>query len=247
MKQSDRYGADTVTGEYQGLRGEDRSYEAWHSVGSLATAEGLKKAFSKIGEYGFMLIPDDEWVAVEKGQYAGKEIVRVHLEDARKGKVPIPGTPYCISARLDKDKFVINPAGQLGYDSFMKDDRVLMIAGSPDCREALAKMLFGKKETGGEGWTVVGSYHRINDVDFNNKQPKGRLAYLSNYSNGLDGNRNSDIFGRFVGVGAGGAVGEKITPSIIARPTLEQTLAVLRNPNLDRKGMEEAVSRLYAP
>src|SRR3989344_3185866 len=41
---------DTITGEYHGQRNGDRSYETWHSVGSLATAKGLEKAFLKAGE-----------------------------------------------------------------------------------------------------------------------------------------------------------------------------------------------------
>ena len=238
--------ADTLTGEYQGLRGEDRSYEAWHSIGSLTTAEGLKKAFSKIGEYGFMPIPDDEWIKVGKGQYDGKKIVRVHLEDARKGKVPTPGTPYCISVRLDKDNTTINPRKRLYYDSFMRDDRVLMIAGSPDCREALAKILFGKKEEDDKGWTTVGSYHRINDVD-SSKKPKGRLACLNSDNDGLDGDHSADVNGRFVGIGARGAVGEKISaPQLITGLPLEVVVGILENPDLNRAGMIEA-AKAYRP
>ncbi|HLC46467.1 MAG TPA: hypothetical protein VJI75_01875 [Candidatus Nanoarchaeia archaeon] len=235
---------DTLTGEYHGQREGDRSYEAWHSVGSLATAEGLKRAFSKIGEYGFMPIPGAEWIAVGEGKFDGKNVVRVHFEDVKKGNVPIPGTPYCISVRLDKDNPTIHLRGQLDYDSFMRDDRVLMIAGSPDCREALAKILFGKKENGDEGWTSVGSYHRINDVDFS-KKPKGCLAYLSGNYYGLNGYSNANYDGRFVGVGAGGAVGEKITPSIITQPTLEQTLAILNDPDLSKNAMEKAIRQMY--
>ncbi|MBI4738184.1 hypothetical protein HY772_01250, partial [Candidatus Woesearchaeota archaeon] len=51
---------DTITGEYHGQRDGDRSYEAWHSAGSLATAKGLEKLFSKAGDCAFMPISDDE-------------------------------------------------------------------------------------------------------------------------------------------------------------------------------------------
>ena len=152
---------DTITGEYHGQRDGDRSYETWHSAGSLATAKGLEKLFKQVGDYGFMPISDDEWVAVGKGSYNGQTVARVHLEDAKKGNVPAAGTPYTVFTRLDKDKANINGSGQLGYDAFMSDDRVLMIAGSPDNREALAKMLFGRKEDRGEGRSNIGSYHRI--------------------------------------------------------------------------------------
>src|SRR3989338_196150 len=169
---------DTITGEYHGLRDGDRSYETWHSVGSLATAKGLEKAFSRASrEDSFMQTADDEWIAIGKGNYNGQDVARIHLEDVRKGNVPAAGTPYTIFTRLDKDEANINVKGQLTYDAFMSDDRVLMIAGSPDNRKALAKMLFGRKEDGGEGWSTIGSYHRINEVGFDT-QAKGRLVLI---------------------------------------------------------------------
>ena len=58
---------DTITGEYHGQRDGDRSYETWHSAGSLATAKGLEKLFKQVGDYGFMPISGDEWIAVGKG------------------------------------------------------------------------------------------------------------------------------------------------------------------------------------
>jgi len=214
---------DTITVEYHGQRDGQRSYEAWHSIGSLATAKGLEKAFFKAGEYAFMQIADYEWVVVGKGSYYGQDVARVHLDDVKKGNVPAAGIPYTVFVRLDKDAPIINGRGQLNYDAFMQDDRVLMIAGSPDCRDSLAKMLFGSKEEGGEGWNNVGSYHRINDAGFD-AQAKGRLVYLDIDNLGLVGG-SIDLDGRFVGVGAGGAVREKTIPQSIVRPTLDQTLA----------------------
>ncbi len=253
---------DTITGEYHGLRDGDRSYEAWHSAGSLATAKGLEKLFSKAGDYAFMPISVNEWVAVGKGSYNGQTVARVHLEDARKGNVPAPGTPYTIFVRLDKDSPKINGRGRLDYDTFMQDDRVLMITGGPESREALAKMLFGKKKEGGEGWSNVGSYHRINEASFD-AQAKGRLAFLNLNYYGLDGYDCILSDGRFVGVDAGGAVARETqenqrfsgpqnsqvlresAPQSIVQPTLEQTLAVINNPDLNREGMLKAVSQLY--
>src|SRR3989338_342477 len=217
---------DTITGEYHGQRDGDSSYETWHSVGSLATAKGLEKVFSKVGEYAFMQIADDEWIAVGKGNYNGQDVARIHLDDVKKGSVPAAGTPYTVFIRLGKDKANINDRGQLTYDTFMSDDRVLMIAGSPDNREALAKMLFGRKEYGGEGCSNIGSYHRINEVVFD-AQAKERLVYLNNNSVGLVGDGNiNNLYGRFVVVGA--VAREKSAPLSIVQPTLEQTLAVIK-------------------
>ncbi|MBI4154147.1 hypothetical protein HY501_02325, partial [Candidatus Woesearchaeota archaeon] len=105
---------------------------------------------------------------------------------------------YTIFVRLDKDSPQINGRGQLGYDNFMQDDRVLMVTGSLESREALAKLLFGKREEGGEGWTAVESYHRINDVRFDAKV-KGRLLFLGMSNDGLDGNL-VNFGGSFFGV-----------------------------------------------
>jgi hypothetical protein len=235
------YWIDTITGEYHGQRDGNRSYETWHSAGTLATAKGLEQLFKQVGNYTFMPISDDEWTAVGNGNYNGQTIARVHLEDARKSKVPAPGTPYTIFVRLDKDKPTINARGQLNYDTFMQDDRILMITGSPESREALAKMLFGKKEDGEEGWSTIGSYHRINIVDFD-KQAKGRLTCLGDDYGGLGG-YDVDYGGRFVVVGAVRA--KNASPAGIAQPTLEQTLAIINNPNLNREGMIKAVIQLY--
>jgi len=242
---------DAITAEVQGLRDGEKSYEAWHSTGSLATLKGLENAFKNHrGDYGFMTLDTNEWSTVGDGKYNGKNVARIHLSDAQKGDVPKPGTPYTVFVYMDKDKPTINSSGQLTYDQFMKDDRVLMITGSPDSREALAKMLFGAKKDGGEGRETIGSYHRINDVGFN-EQTRGRLVYLDSNNFGLDGSSVIDSDGRFLGVSDGVASGEKsaagATPgnTVIVHPTLEQTLSVINNPDLNREGMVKAMSDFY--
>lgn len=204
---------DTITAELHGQRDGERSYEAWHSAGSLASSEGLEKAFPKMGAYGFMKVGDDEWTSVGKGSYDGKNVARIHLDDARNGKVPAPGIPHTIFVLLDKDHPNINKRGPVGYDEFMNDDRVLMITGSPENRERLAKILFGSKEQGGEGWTSVGSYHRTNEVGFGTNAV-GRLVYVNYNYDGLNGNYDIGNIGRFAGVGAGGAAREKLTTEL---------------------------------
>src|SRR3989338_1347275 len=76
---------NTITGEYHGQRGDERSYETWHSAGSLTTAKGLEKLFNQAGINAFMPISDDEWASIEQGRYNDQTVARVHLEDARKG------------------------------------------------------------------------------------------------------------------------------------------------------------------
>ena len=229
-----------------------RSYETWHSVGSLATQKGLNDAFkNRRGDYGFMTIDDNEWATVGKGHYKGQDVARIHLDDVKKGDVPKAGTSYTIFVNLDKDKFTINENGQLNYDTFMADDRVLMVTGSPENRETLAKMLFGAEKDGGEGWDSVGSYHRMNEIGFD--EARGRLVYLYNNNDGLDGD-NYDIYnnGRFLGVSDGvagkstvGATHEKISGSSIVAPTLEQTLAIVNNSDFNREDMVREFTTKY--
>lgn len=185
---------DVVSGEYHGQRDGGRSYEVWHSVGSLATVAGLAGAFSRRSDYGFMPVAGDEWAAVGNGRYHGRDVVRVHLDDVRRGNVPLAGTPYTVFVRLDGDKPVINAAGQLDHATFMLDDRVLMVAGSPDAKEELAKMLFDRKEDGGEDWSSVGSYHRINDISFG-AEAQGRPVRLGYGYSGLGGYETSTAMG----------------------------------------------------
>ena len=238
---------DTISGEYHGKRKDFRSYEVWHSVGTLATADGLEKSFPNMGDYAFMPISAKEWTAVSKGSFDGKTVARLHLSDIKKGNVPSAGTPYSVFVNLDKDKSTINPAGQLNYETFMKDDRVLMITGSMPNREALAKMLFGKESEGGENRSSIGSYHRINEVAFD-EEARGRLVYLDGGGGGLGGDYGIYYGGRFVGVSAGGAQTQKVTASPKVRaPTLEQTLAVINNADLNREGMVGALRQLYQP
>ena len=179
-------GIDTLTGEYHGQRDGSRSYEVWHSVGSLATADGLAEGLKKksliFGKQGFMDVENDEWVAVGNGRYNGQNVVRVHLEEVKRGNVPAPGTPYSIFVRLDRDSTKISGGGLLVYDAFMRDDRVLMVAGSLESREALANMLFR-----GEGHDSVGSIHDIGVVSFD-AMARGRLTALGYENSGLVGN-----------------------------------------------------------
>lgn len=167
----------TLTSEYHGLRNGDPCYEVWHSVGSLSTLIGLQKADSKpdAGHISYtdrwFAIDENEWELVGKGTYNDQNIVRIHLTDLKKGNIPPVGTPYVIYVRLDKDyqsmrrsKFPrIHPSGRLDYDTFMKDDRALMIAGSHDNREKLAKTFFHieDEEDRKEKDEGFGSFHRI--------------------------------------------------------------------------------------
>ena len=75
-----------------------------------------------------------------------QRMIRLHLEDVKKGDVSEAGTLYSIYV-LDKDRPVIAPSGHgnMDYDVFMRDDRMLMLSGSLENREALAKILWSRE------------------------------------------------------------------------------------------------------
>ncbi len=211
---------DTLTSECLGLRDGRRSYEAWHSVGPLATAEGLEAALPKAGDYAFMQIADDEWASVRKGNYHGRNVARIHLPELRRGAVPPAGTPYSVALAIPDDytliplnadmkevlemhssgKLIIFERGQLNSEQFRLDDTIAALCGSPANVESLCKILFGE-----EGWNSVGSHHRIKEAVFG-AQAKGRPAYVGNSDYGPGGSEGVCVLlnlnGRFAAVGA---------------------------------------------
>jgi hypothetical protein len=197
---------DFITAEYQGSRNNFRSYEVWHSTGSLSTVSGLESAFGSKDKYRFMKVDEEEWRSSGKGKYAGKDIPRIeNLNDLRNGRnIPTAGTPYMCALILPADfkllsvntdentvmeyyktgKPLIFEAAQLKPWQFRIDDRVLCACGSPENRQALANMLFGSKEEGGEGWSAFGSHHNI-DLDGFGVNAIGRPLFFYNNNTGL--------------------------------------------------------------
>ncbi|MBS3142767.1 hypothetical protein J4464_05265 [Candidatus Woesearchaeota archaeon] len=212
---------DTISVECHGFRDNTRSYEAWHSVGSMATEKGLEDAIPTGGAYAFMPIAHDEWAAVGKGSYDVKNIVRVdNLMDLRAGNIPAAGAPYTISLMIPEGyrliplatdtkevidmhgagKLILFERGELNADQFRMDDRVASVCGSPENVEILHGILFGKKEGGGEGRSSFGSYHRIHELGFGNV-PMSRPLFLGNLGyDGLSGYDGLNNYARFLGV-----------------------------------------------
>ena len=176
-------GIGTTTSEHHGMINGTHVYKTVHGTGPLATYLGLAHAFRKTGRRyesrwdGFMPVSESEWAKLDSGEYMGKDFHEVHLEDARKDNVPETGTPYAVFVDLDRDSYSISDSLRLSYDKFMEDDRVLMLAGSPENRETLAGMYFGAEKDGGLDRESVYSRYRISDkVDPAN--PSGRQVML---------------------------------------------------------------------
>jgi hypothetical protein len=176
--------ADVNSAEYQGQTEEGRVYAVGHSLGPLTTTERIKQGIKNIHMYGFLSLNATEW----KTFMNNPEMVP--LDDIKKGFSS--SQPYAIFANLDKDNVVINDSGLLDYDHFMKDDRLLMVAGSLESRENIANILFKEEKR-----RIVGSYHRIKEGTFNNS---GRPVFLDSSYCGFDSKDGSGYYerGRFV-------------------------------------------------
>ena len=263
---------DTLTAEYQGLRNGERSYEVWQSIGSLATLEGAGETFNNCRSlsYGFSPVDNAEWDDAGKGKYLGKDVIRVHLEDVRKGNVPLPGIPYTAFFRPDSDRHYVSVDEWLDYDEFMKDDRVLTLAGNPDSRESFAKLLFFSRGEDDEYNDFIESNHLIRpkgaDVsDYEIMIPIFGKAMMDNAGKRFE----SPAKGRLIRYGLGGIKGgfRILNPDEtcflavkdgidliddpdsafepLLRPSIEQTLEVVNDTTLNREEVAYRIRDLY--
>ena len=102
----------------------------------------------------------EEWEAVGKGKFSEIDIPRIHLYDALRGDHPEPGSPYTIFV-FDRDKPKITPFNPTTrrnpvetYDTFMRNDLMVLVTGGPGPREELGKT-FLSEENGGEGLASI--------------------------------------------------------------------------------------------
>ena len=176
----------------------DRAIEYVKKADILKSRDYLRIA----GKCGFMRIDKNEWDEVGKGRYAGQDVPRLSLEDARMGNVPEPGTPHTISLDVENGDYSINDINEitkLDRDAFMRDDRILMLTGSPENREMLAGMYFGPEENGGEGLKSVSAYHLIHHLGFDSVAV-GSPIRLGSGSDGIYNYTPINNKGRFLAI-----------------------------------------------
>ena len=218
---------NTMTSEFRGVRQKkglldlmlpEASYEVVHGTIPIPTYQHLKYAkneiLRKLGSQdpeiytgGIGCINDSMWDAFEGGEFVHgiqdyvQKIVRLHLEDLKKDDVPKAGTLYSIYV-LDKDRPVISPSGRgnMDYDVFMRDDRMLMLSGSLENMETLAKILFGAEKDGGEGLGYVDNRYQVGDLG-SDLQTLAKLEFsvghavrLGKGSSGLGGDFGPGLF-----------------------------------------------------
>ena len=243
---------DSMSFEYHGLRDGKPVYEIWHGFGSLSTPEGLERAInnSMLGR-GFMAIDINEWEEVGLGKFRGEDIIRVHLEDVKKGYLPSPGTPYVIYVGMEEPHNISGETRQIP-NRFAFDDRVLMASGSLKNREMLTKIIdkHFPKFLNPKDKRFYNCHDICEKTIGFDETPKGRWILMDSMYGLLDtadfrgansSSKHSQRYqGRFF------AISEKIlseenrlsprciVPEPIFKPSLEETLAITNNPDLNR-------------
>ena len=222
---------DSTTIEWRGYRNGKRYYELWHGIGSLDDMESFDSS-------GGRIVNDFEWEDAGDGKYMLMDVPRVHLDDARNGGVPKPGTPYIIFVRPDTDDPVLIEKTKLdrltradmhlNYDEFMRDDSTLMIAGNPENRENLAEILFMENGLG-----LHTHYLRADSSQWREGAAiRTPLSFGGSMLDSMYGFRPSEVNsnGRFLAVSEQ-LIGNGTAPGIRVPPTLEEVVKVVEDNN----------------
>lgn len=140
---------DTSTVQYHGPRDDEFSYEVSHrSPGPFSTGKDIERSLGNGPVRRYMKVGPSAWADLGRGKYLEEDITRIHLEDVKRGDVPV-NAPYTVFARenevndlppimKERDVFVSG----YNYDGFIKSDYALMTAGSPENVETLAQIYF---------------------------------------------------------------------------------------------------------
>ena len=187
---------DTTSAEFHSTIKGERIYAVAHGDLPFLSVKRLKEGVKNQDQYGFIPLTAHEAKILFKSM--------VPIGDVRSG---YDASNQTIAINLDKDNPVINPRGQLDYNTWMNDDRVLAACGNKENRQFLGEFLF-KTERKRDS---VGSYHRIQEKSFD--QPVGRLVVLRSDDNGIN-RYYLNYSGRSVGssISARGASARAISP-----------------------------------
>ncbi|MFH1770684.1 MAG: hypothetical protein ABH828_03945 [archaeon] len=234
----DKTWVDTTSAEFQGTF-KGHKYIVAHGFGPLATAKGVDNNWlQKSKNYSFVPIDKDSWRELVKTD----SVQVLTYDDILQEKDIDLSQPYIIIAQVNDSKFNYNKSGELSLNDFENDSIVHMRAGSIKNAEKLSNFFKNTKNR-----LTAYNVHRFNEVGF--KKCVGRPLFC--WDNGVYGlDDDIDSVGVFVGVGdgvasVGDATAQKTNYSTVVKPTLEQTIDVLNDPDLNREGMIKKVTELY--
>ena len=162
-----------------------------HGGGVLRTYDRIMKAYADgLTPQSAAKFTGEEFNNVVGGKF--EENIPVYtVDNLKKGISPFGRYAVLVN-------FEIAKATKSGYHSkseFMNNEVVIARAGT---LEYLDKYFEKAKGTSGDAKDKVGSWHRFTKID--PQQPQGRLLFLNNNYNGLNGTDYLDNSGRFVGV-----------------------------------------------
>lgn len=165
----------------------------------VGTPEFLEDAFGKHASNNDWLNPGFKlnygpFNAASKVGYLKEDAIIIPFEDAKKGDVPEPGTPYAIVG--DKDKLKIHRGRTTNIDEFRQDDLTLITFGGPQGVEDAVKILFEGRDKVG----LNGGYETIRNSYY--PAPGAFMISLGSFNNGVRrrGLNTEDRYGRFLAV-----------------------------------------------
>lgn len=181
---------DSMTSEWFGVRDGSRSYEAWHSVGPLATIEGLKE-FHKGNRDNFAWVKAAEprvhfLEAREDGFSLEKGIIYTPVAEDF-GTIPNYADMDAVLEAYEQGKPIVFQAGLLSSEQFRIDDRINALCGGSENKNKLHDFLFGNKDEKNLGLQT------LNYNGLNNPLPHQALRWpihFSTHSRGIDGWHN---------------------------------------------------------
>ena len=158
--------------------------------GGILTPERIFQAYTEgLTPQNAARFKQEEWDNLLKGTLPNGESIQIYnLEDVRKAKIPDPFGRYGVAVDFELAKSLAT--GYHDKTTFMNAPLVQARAGTLEYLEKY----FDKAVTRG----TVGNHHKLAVID--PQQPQGRVLFILNISDGLDGDSDLDDSGRFVGV-----------------------------------------------
>lgn len=167
--------------------------------GGILTPDRIKQAYAKgLTEQNAAKLTDYEFDTLLTGILPSGENINIYtVEDVKKGNIPDPLGRYAVA--LDFEKVKSLESKQFKKKEFMENPLVLARAGT---LEYLEKYFDKAKDSDG-----VGCWHRFNEIDAS--IPQGRVLFVVNDYDGLNGYDYLYNDGRFVGVAPEAHVAKK--------------------------------------
>ncbi|MBI1968846.1 hypothetical protein HYS49_02960 [Candidatus Woesearchaeota archaeon] len=159
--------------------------------GGILTTERIKQAYREglTPQYAAKYT-DTEFATLLNGVLPSGESIDLYTVDDVKNGIPDPFGRYAVWMPAETAKS--RSSGYHVKSDFMKNELVMARVGTLEHLDAYFEKAQHPPNQN------LGNWHRFGEIDF--QQPQGRLLFVLNTNNGLNGNLNLNLGGRFVGV-----------------------------------------------